>query len=158
MIYRFFVFSLILFSALNPLYVNAEIHKWVDEKGVTHYGSFKPSKKNSTQVSITDNTIDTKRGKKLRSDEDETIDCDAAVKTAHISIDILIEGGKEMVDNKEISDKQYNQTTAKLEKMKSKITKPSCIYSEGNIKDFYRCMSSGQEFAPTCGKRHGYWF
>lgn len=46
------IFSFIVFSSLNPLIANAQLYKWVDENGKTHFSDQPPRKQKAEKLNM----------------------------------------------------------------------------------------------------------
>ena len=107
------ILSLLIATFFSFYYVsvNAEIHKWVDEKGITHYSEFAPPNKDSNIEQI---TVD---------------------KTPENTKDNYQEMKKRATKEKELEEEEKRlEKMSELEKKEFEIIKKNCSLARKNIK------------------------
>jgi hypothetical protein len=145
----------------------AEVYKWVDENGVTHYGSKKPPvveaevikvNSGSGTKAVDSDTQEFAEGAKKELMKDygasATLDCNKSVANSReqlndmtLNLDKNFRGGF-------VSDSGYRATKAKLEKAMRKISASDCGSSSGENRNFYLCMANSRNSVMMCGAKH----
>ncbi len=165
------IYCLLLIS-LAATAAHAEIYKWVDEDGVTHYGQKPPAGRDSDEVG----TVSTAPSQGTRTvppqvqeaaegltaailsndDPASTLDCSAAVENARYSIDSMLEVGRKNVKDGYMDKAEYDQTAAALKQVRRSVSVSECNSAKGSVRDFYLCMSNGMNHIVACGEKHNY--
>ena len=161
-----YLLSFLIIFAIN---VNAEIYKWVDDKGVTHYGSEKPKDKKSSTVEV----IDTPQKKEVPQEVKEvrdgmaqaimkdngnsnSLNCDKAVSNAKEAIDLMLSTGEKNVSGGYVSSEEFQSVASALTQIKSRISKTECESSTGNVREFYLCVANDDNHVAMCGSKYKY--
>ena len=134
--------------------VNAQIYKWVDEDGVTHFGQQPPAQKDTTKIkerkgnsvqserrTTRSDSYDRSNTSRSSYDENKPVDCYLAVDNAKSSTKALRQALRDKYKAGEIDKQKYEKSVEKYERMKSTINLKSCEHAKGADKKFYSCMS-----------------
>lgn len=165
--FTFMLMVLMSFSAY------AEVYKWVDENGVTHYGSMKPAKMESKKLNIQTSRSAVPTAKQLPEDvqtmansmaqgilkdngDAESLDCSKAVSNAKYSVQNMLEVGAKNYKAGFIPKDNYMVMKKNLEQAKRQISVAECRSSKGQVKGFYTCMSNSYNHVMRCGKKYNY--
>lgn len=154
---------------------SAEIYKWVDENGVTHYGSRKPVNTKVEQMDVESGEArqvgsepkqlsgeakemaDSFAEEILRDKGDAPeVDCEKAVFNAKDSIDTMLSVGKKNYEGGYIQEAEYKKMSEGLKKIQRKISMSECAGATGDVKGFYKCMSNDYNHVASCGKKYNY--
>lgn len=150
----------------------AEIYKWVDKNGITHYGSKKPLNKHSNNVSVLGNGGKSKKltpkmqssAKKMADEvtkdhgDAKKVNCSKAVSNAKSSIEKMLSVGKQNLDDGHMQKSQYTVMSAELKRIKGQISTSECNKASGRTLGFYKCMSNSSNHVINCGKKYNYGF
>lgn len=155
-------FLVLLSLCLN---VSAEIYKWQDENGVTHYGQRPPTSHKAEQIKV-----DTQKPSSTREipagarelaegimnaeEKTATLDCAKAVSNAQYSLGEMLENGRKNYKGGYIDKAQYDKIEQGISAMKSNITIADCQGATGNKNKFYTCVSNPYNFVGSCGEKH----
>ncbi len=150
-----------------------EVYKWTDAEGKVHFSARPPTEKAATvevkkyrgaspagtQMSDEDKAEWTEAYKKqlLKVDETKTqLNCSSAINNADWQFETMLTQGKRNVDNGSITQEQYTQATAALQKAKQKISYSRCQSATGLERSFYECMSNDKNHLAGCGEKHNF--
>lgn len=164
MIKFLFCLTSFLFLSCSTL---ADVYKWVDEQGVTHYGNKKPPEAKAQQVDVPggssnkdplDQLDPAARAlaegmkKELMRDHGnaEQLDCSKAMTNATDQIDIYLAQAKRNLDGGYITQENYNQVDMAFSHVKSRISTSACQASSGVEREFYLCLSNDMNAAVMC--------
>lgn len=162
--------------AVFPLLSFAEVYKWVDSNGVTHYGSMKPSDTEAKKLKIDTRTPNVSSNSQIKTLPDgaqqvadsmtktllkdhgdsKELDCAKAVENAHYSIDSMLDVGERNYKGGYIVKSKYMEMTKNLKKARRQISLSECRSSRGNVKGFYTCMTNSYNHVMNCGKKYDY--
>ncbi|MBK8188417.1 MAG: DUF4124 domain-containing protein [Cellvibrio sp.] len=165
----------ILFLILISFTTNADVYKWVDEKGVTHYGNQKPPEAKAEQVKVSgggggnssnsdpldqldpaERVLAEAMKKELLKDHGNgELDCSKAMSNTTEQVDTYVAQAKRNLNGGHINQSQYNQVETEFRKLKSKISVSRCQSASGTEKDFYLCMSNDNNSAIGCLSKTG---
>lgn len=158
--------SLLILSA----WASADVYKWVDENGVTHYGNKKPPAAKVEQVRVSGGGVSRDESPdpldKLEPDARELanamkkellkdhgnaeLNCSKAVTNAIDQIDTYVTQAKRNFDGGYINQNQYDQVDSTFSRVKSRISTSRCQSASGIEKEFYLCMSNHMNSAVMC--------
>ncbi|AJQ92422.1 DUF4124 domain-containing protein [Gynuella sunshinyii] len=170
------IVAVLLFVSLSS---HAAVYKWVDENGVTNYGSIRPKNAEAENIHINaPPSTSTPAGspeaqKKLNGAAKEFVDaltdeilkdhgdakelnCKKAVMNANDYIDTMINVGKKNFDSGYMAENEYKKVTVALKRIKSTISISECQNSKGSVQGFYKCMSNDANHLISCGKKYNY--
>lgn len=147
------------------LNVSAEIYKWKDENGVTHYGQRPPSSQKSEVIEVDTQAPSSTRqippaakefadGIMNAEEKAADLDCSKAVSNAHYSLEQMLENGRKNYKGGYIDKTQYDQAMKGINSLMSSISISDCQSATGNKKKFYTCVSSPYNFVASCGEKH----
>lgn len=155
----------------------ADVYKWVDENGVTHYGNQKPPEAKAEQVKVSGGVssnenpdpldqldpearemAEAMKKELLKDHGNGELNCSKAMTNATEQIDIYVAQAKRNLDGGYINQAQYNQVDTEFRKLKSKISVSRCQSASGVEKDFYLCMSNDRNAAIACLSKTGSFF
>lgn len=148
----------------------ADVYKWVDDKGVTHYGNQKPPEAKAEQVKVPGGGVSNQSNsdpldqldpearemaeamkKELLKDHGNgELNCSKAMTNATEQIDIYVAQAKRNLDGGYINQNQYNQVDNAFRQVKSRISTSRCQSATGVEKEFYLCMSNDMNSAVMC--------
>ena len=148
-----FIISCFVFSS----YVNAAIYKWVDENGVTHFGNQPPAQKELNEVKeksgnnfkahreprTQTKTYRSQSEKQKDQQNDDHVDCYAAVDNTKSSFKSLREVAREKYKRSNMSYDKYKKGMENLKKAGRSATLSDCEKSKGKKRKFYQCMNRG---------------
>ncbi|MEM7469309.1 MAG: DUF4124 domain-containing protein [Pseudomonadota bacterium] len=151
--------------------VSAEVYKWVDEEGVTHFGQKPPTNQNAETVNVSggaktgavksldpdtqkaaDGMAEALLSEQSSSDE---LDCGQAVSYGRDGIDSMLQVGRKNYKDGYMSKAEYDKQSGALKKIKSKMSVNDCKRAKGDDKKFYTCLSDGMNHVAHCGKKYG---
>ncbi|HVL02335.1 MAG TPA: DUF4124 domain-containing protein [Dongiaceae bacterium] len=163
---------------LIPFGASAAVYKWVDEKGVTHFGSIPPQQQQTEQVDIKVGSgaspsagasqeqappsdaqqvaREMAEGLMKNTAPAEKMDCAEAVENGRYSIDSMLEVGRKNHRDGYIEKDQYEKTVSELKRIKAKLSVGECASANGNVRDFYLCLSNPMNMIAACGSKHNY--
>jgi hypothetical protein len=147
-----------------------DVYKWVDEKGVTHYGNQKPPEAKAEQVKVSGGGVSNSENpdpmeqldpaaremaeamkKELLKDHGNAeLNCSKAMTNATEQIDIYVAQAKRNLDGGYINQNQYDQVDNAFRQVKSRISTSRCQSASGIEKEFYLCMSNDMNSAVMC--------
>jgi len=151
------VLAVTLLCAIFPVAATANVYKWVDKNGVTHYSQTPPNNQKSTTVTIHKQKLDpaaespslpqhatekltsvTLSGGTLAGE----VDCKLAINNIHSSINAVM--GESVYDTPGMTaNGNSKQNSSKLLVAKANATEKDCESASGADKDFYHCMAHG---------------
>lgn len=150
----------------------ADIYKWVDEQGATHYGERPPSRASAQSIE-THNTQsstpaptkningetkqlaeDISKSMMKVSDKKTELDCAKAVENGKYSIGVMLENGRKNYKDGYIDQEKYEEGAEFLKKLKSSISVSDCRSAKGNKKEFYTCVSNPMNIIIACGDKY----
>lgn len=155
--YPFFALLLLL-----PAIANADIYKWVDAKGVTHY-SRTPNNQNHEKLDIKENKQKSiPDGAQEAADQliskgygdSKDVDCDKAVSNALSGLNTMIEVGEKNYRDGYLEKTAHDKTIGKLKEIQSEISISRCKSAKDNELEFYKCMSNDSNHVAHCGQKH----
>jgi len=148
----------------------AQIYKWVDENGVTHYGSQPPADKAAQAVRATGSTTPAPRkpvpaaaqemaegvaSALMQGEPDaKTLNCAKAVSSGRDGIDSMLEVGLRNVQGGYMDRTEYENNARLLRAERAKLSEAACEASTGSTRGFYLCLSNPNNHVMACGKRH----
>lgn len=152
--------------------VNAEIYKWVDDNGVTHYGSKKPTKKNASEMNVRNSSNKTKKvspevkdmangiaaGLMKDHGDAKKVNCSKAVRNAKSGIDTMLSVGKRNLASGHLGKSEYNKMSTELKRLNARVSMSECKGASGRTLGFYKCMSNNYNHVASCGKKYNYGF
>ena len=138
-------------------YVNAAIYKWVDENGVTHFGNQPPAQKELNEVKeksgnnfkahseprTRTKTYRFQSGKQKVQQNDDYVDCYAAVDNTKSSFKSLREVARDKYKRRNMSYDKYKRGMENLRNAGRSATLSDCEKSKGEKRKFYQCMNRG---------------
>lgn len=149
---------------------SAEVYKWVDNNGVTHYGSKKPPQKNASKMNIRNSSSDGQKTTQNLQSMDSSVmsallkdhgdasvvNCSSAVNNAKSSI-------KEMSNVSNLyryggytTKSKHTKLVSELQRINRKISMSECKNASGNTLGFYKCMTNQYNHIVGCGKKYSY--
>jgi hypothetical protein len=160
---RYLILVFVLFTVC--LNVSAEIYKWKDENGVTHYGQRPPVTQKSEKIDIDTHAPSSTReipsgakefaeGIMNAEEKASELNCREAVSNAQYSLDQMLENGRKNYKGGYIEKSQYDKIREGINTLKSNISFSDCQSASGNKKKFYTCVSSPYNFVASCGQKH----
>lgn len=159
----------LLLAVSGALPAQAQIYKWVDANGQTHFGTQPPSSEPAHQAVKLHQTnqsdsklppLQNQTGDSASTappDEEETTRqegkmCRQAVQWTHEEdIPNLIASGEERLKAGQIDRKQHEQALKDLEGVKTHITLPKCLVSKGEDRKRFECLAKGLGLAVCSG-------
>lgn len=173
----------VLIILLVACSAHADIDKWVDESGRTHFcenppsdvspvridKSIETSQNDSTNESsekkwvdekkhrLTEVIIEEKRKDHRDQVESYALDCDKAVSNAEGGIDFMLDVGKQNADAGYSDKSKYEQVAKELVKSKERISRSECESAEGDVKNFYECVINVYNEVAMCAEKYKYW-
>lgn len=168
--------KLLLVLAIAVLVVpaaGAEVRKWVDENGVTHYGDHPPADRDSRSVTTYVGPSTGSGRKQLSGEAREmaeglaeallkggpnasTMNCPQAVRNGEGWIDSMLDAGRSNAKHGYLDPSEYERTSRELRKVKGKLSVDECQTAAGQIKLFYLCLSNRNNHIVYCGKKYAY--
>lgn len=142
----------LMFLALVSFTAHAEMYKWVDDEGVTHYTQTPPPDSNSQQLS----TGSSSANSGAASAGADGPNCSKAVANAQDSIDTMLEVGEKNYKGGYIKESEYTKVSTELKKIRQQISMSECQSSQGDVRGFYTCMSNDYNHVAMCGKKYKY--
>ena len=155
--------------------LNAEVYKWVDENGKTHYGPRPTTASNEAEKTKIKSQVNQKPAKTkeldgetkefaesiaqeiLRDNGDaEAVDCGRSVNNAHDSIDTMLSVSERNYKTGYLAESEYREASTKLRQSRSQISVSECQGASGNTAGFYKCMTNDYNHIVTCGKKYDY--
>lgn len=144
---------------------SAEIYKWIDKNGVTHYGR-NPNgeeyqvvavKENKTkpipkEIEELDNSL--KDGLLKDHGDSEKVDCKKAVSNSLSGINTMLEVGAKNYRDGYMEKSTYDKQSKALRKIKSEISISDCRNASDQKLGFYKCMSNDYNHVAHCGKKY----
>lgn len=171
--------SALLISIIFSPTIKADVYKWVDENGVTHYGNQKPAIKQVDQVNINNvkETGSVNHGKLQNVSEEEQqviesmanemmkdrgnaseLDCSHAVSSALDQINTYTTQARRNLEGKHITRENFNEVESTFRKVKSKLSTSACLASSGAEREMYLCLSNDMNAAFMCFGKAEYLF
>ena len=147
---------------LGSSLVSAEIYKWVDEEGVTHFGR-KPNGSQSARLDIKESGVKPiPEGAQEFADamvakgfgDSNKIDCTKAVSNALSGLNSMIEVGAKNYRDGYTQKREYDKAISDLRKIKSEISVSKCKSSSGAENLFYKCITNEYNHVAHCGKKY----
>ena len=152
----------------------ADVYKWVDEKGVTHYGNQKPPEAKAEQVKVSGGGVSSDENpdpmdqldpearemaeamkKELLKDHGNgALNCAAAISNAIGQMDNHLSQAKRNLDGGYITQDQYSQVNSEFNLLKSRISVSACDASSGAKREFYQCMSNSMNSVIMCVNKY----
>jgi hypothetical protein len=151
----------------------ADVYKWTDAEGKTHYSSHPPGEKGKTievknygGASPTTNKMSEEDKKqwadaytKELSKVDKTqtpLDCSAAITNANEQFDTLFAQGKRNLDSGVITQAQYEKAITPLRMARQEVSFSRCQAAKGVERSFYECMSNNNNHLVGCGTQNDF--
>ncbi len=165
---------LAIFYTIFALNASAGVYKWVDEQGVTHYGSNPPQQQQYEQMQVKSSSPSTTEGKKQLSPDAQnaaeefskglmsntskanSMNCAKALENGRYSIDQMLENGRKNYRDGYIDKEKFDKVSDMLTKVRGRISINECETSTGNIRDFYLCLSNPTNIIAACGSKYNY--
>ena len=152
----------------------ADVYKWVDEKGVTHYGNQKPPEAKAEQVKVPGGGVSNQsnsdpldqldpearemaeaiKKELLKDNGNVTLNCAAAISNANGQMDNHLSQAKRNLDGGYINQDQYSQVNSEFNLLKSRISVSACEASSGIKREFYQCMSNSMNSVIMCVNKY----
>lgn len=135
----------------------AEIYKWVDERGVTHFGQNSPENVEAEKLNINigikrySDSLKPESNPTQAGGEQVTFSCRDAVNNAKRSIDNLMTVAKLNLKDGHINQPTMDMKTAKMKKLDGGLSINDCQSAQGARLEFYYCMSQGLKTVEQCG-------
>lgn len=130
-----------------------KVYKWVDASGQVHFSSQPPAGKSAQDVGEqgTTDASSTVNG----ADKSDGLDCDLAIEHMQSSVVVLNAVLHLGHENGDLSDDLYQQAERRAKVLRSRISKPQCKASTGNLRKFYACMDHSGEAVSlfACGAK-----
>lgn len=155
--------------------LNAEVYKWVDENGKTHYGPRPANVSGGAEKTKIKSQANQKPAKTkeldgeakefaealaqevLRDNGDaEAVDCGRSVNNAHDSIDTMLSVSERNYKSGYMAEAEYREASSKLREIRRQISVSECQGASGNTAGFYKCMTNDYNHIVTCGKKYDY--
>ncbi len=151
----------------------ADVYKWTDSEGKTHYSSHPPGEKGKTvevknyggaspstyKMSEEDRKEWADAYTKELSKVDETktpLNCSTAITNANEQFDTLFAQGKRNLDNGSITQAQYDKAVGALRKARQEVSFSRCQTATGVERAFYECMTNGNNHLVGCGTKNDF--
>jgi len=155
----------------------AEIYKWVDEDGITHFGAARPADTDSRKMNIhrPNSNIQAKASSSMSSgathsaagteiydldiseDHPKTaINCRQVVHDATDHIVAALGVSEKNYRGGYISENNYQQSTQELLSIQKKLSVAECDRSSGETRQFYQCTGKNVNNITDCGKQFHY--
>lgn len=144
----------------------AQVYKWTDEDGVTHYGQRPPGGKpdEAEELGVQSHTPSQTRevpraarnaGESLVNAEpkEAELDCSQAVANGRHGIDTMIEVGRKNYRDGYVAKAEYEKGVSALRQIRSALSVSACRSARGKDREFYRCISSAHNHVAQCGQR-----
>lgn len=146
----------------------ADVYKWVDEQGVTHYGNQKPPEAKAQQIKVSGGgsstsdpldkldpaarTMAEAMKKEIMKDHGNAteLDCAKAVTNGTDQINIYVAQAKRNLDGGYITEENYSQIEYVFGVVRSKMSTSACQASSGVERDFYLCLANDMNAAVMC--------
>ena len=145
----------------------AEVYKWVDDNGVTHYGSKKPPIVEAEVINVRSGSVTKVAGsdtrefaesakKELMKDygSSTALDCSKAVANSREQLNDMMLNLDKNFRGGFVSDTDFKLTKEKLQKAMRKISTGDCGTSSGENRNFYLCMVNSKNSIMMCGEKH----
>jgi len=163
--------AIVLLCLCLPIAVNAQIYKWVDASGQTHYSQTPPPGKEAKTINIRKENTDSHAAKEVApapfksmasnatdvvlgaAKTADTLNCEQAVKNVHSSIDSMMQTAQTNLDSGYMDGDQFAKGSQDLLVAKSKATVQDCENSSGPAREFYLCMTNGASHYLGCSQR-----
>ena len=148
----------LLFALAVVLPAQAQIYKWVDANGQTHFGSQPPSAEPRLQqvrlhagedaVAALPALAQASTGASAGPSPDparlESEMCRQALQSTHEKdIPTLRATSEERLKSGQIDQQQYAQMRQDIEQIKVRITLPRCLVSQGEERERFECLAKG---------------
>lgn len=155
---------LFLASLLVPCQLFAQVYTWVDENGVTNYGS-QPVGNSYQQVEVEPayKPVDKKFQKLLDNTaktllvdhgDSEKVNCLKAVANSQSGLRTMLDVGRKNYRDGYIKKAQYQKFRKGLLHIKSELTLGDCKSATGDDLGFYRCMTNDRNHFATCADKY----
>ena len=160
----------ILLLTLSTALVDAQIYKWKDKNGVTHYTSTPPpSDVESEEVAGSrepdpepEEGEETDAGDSAEAPEEEEDDgeqslaerCATAVREARDSMDTYLETARQNLKGGYIKRDEYRQAQDAFAEMRRVLTEGNCRAATGREREFFDCLAGSYGDVFGCGTRH----
>lgn len=155
--------------ALSSTMAAGEIYKWVDENGVTHYGSKKPPSVAAETVNIRTGAVtkvadadvqefaeSAKRELMKDHGSSAKLDCNKAVANSREQLNDMMSNLEKNFRGGYVSDADFQTAKEQLATSMRKISTGDCSSSSGENKNFYLCMSNSKNSIMMCGAKHNF--
>ncbi len=151
---------------LTTVGAQAQVYKWTDEDGVTHYGQRPPGGKPDeaeeigVQSQAPSGTREIPQGARAAGEslvdaepKEAELDCRKAVANGRDGIDTMIEVGRKNYRDGYIEKAEYEKGLSALRQIRSAMSVAACQQARGKDREFYRCISSAHNHVAQCGQR-----
>ncbi|MBU2713658.1 DUF4124 domain-containing protein [Zooshikella harenae] len=149
----------------------AEIYKWVDEYGVTHYSERAPvgikvksikfeneDKNFKEEVDKTDETQKLSKGLTNLIMKDygnaEELDCQKAVDNGNYSLDVMQENIRRSLKNGYITREKYEKGSAAFDELRITLATDKCENSSDEWKKYYLCLTNSMNTIFSCANKY----
>ena len=165
-----FIVILAMLLALGLPTVEAQIYKWKDKNGVTHYTSTPPpSDVESEEVAGSrapdpepEDGEEADAGDSAEAPEEEEDDgekslaerCATAVSEARDSMDTYLDTARQNLKGGHISRAEYRQAQDAFAELRRVVTQGNCRAATGREREFFDCLAGSYGDVFGCGTRH----
>lgn len=176
------IFALLALLAFGAA-AHAEIFKWVDKDGNTHYSDQPPPEQKSEEISrVTTDKVDSDA--QLAAAENQkamarraapavstdtaaasvtsatgnarSLDCGKAISNAKDWLDSMRDVGRANVKSGHLNESEYKETLVHIEKLRRRLSVSECSSSSGKVRQFYQCASNINNHVAKCASEHDY--
>lgn len=159
------------FALLATSATQAQVYKWVDANGQTHFGNA-PSVPEQPVEAVnvrlgyegtapdvateTDNAAASGGdGEAPKTAQSQKEMCNEAMRWTRIDIPNLKEIAEQRLKDQKITREQYRESTRALDQVDSSITMTDCVTSKGSALERYQCLSRGAGVLVCSGALEG---
>lgn len=154
-----------------------QIYKWVDENGVTHFGTTRPAHADSSKMDLkkphragveqkqtrqaTPKSHSSGNVRKTHTIESlaasrKKMDCKKTIYSANDHIDGKLAINQKNFHSGYINDATYRQSADALAKIKKAMSIQECDSASGPAQLFYQCVTSNVNRLTECSRKHQY--
>ncbi|MGI0118237.1 DUF4124 domain-containing protein [Zooshikella sp. RANM57] len=161
----------LFFLLIITKYAFAEIYKWVDEFGVTHYSERAPIGIKAESINFDDEdkhvkeVIDKTDGNQKLSKglanlimkdygDASELDCQKAVDNGNYSLDVMQENIRKSLKNGYISREKYEKGSAEFEKLRITLAEDKCENSSNEWRKYYLCLTNSMNTIFSCANKY----
>ncbi|MGY5449946.1 DUF4124 domain-containing protein [Agarivorans sp. MS3-6] len=161
------LFSLTI-TLMATMTSNAQVYKWVDENGTTHFSSQRPAhdKYQDIDISVSPKRQASKEVQEFAESlqqavltdhgDAQQLDCSAAVVNSKDQLSSMQAVSLKNLQDGYLSQADYDQAKVAISGAKNQISTQECLSATGPVKKFYLCMSNQMNHVMRCGKKYDY--